>query len=128
MYNYTISEGVITEYPRNHKKQKNMKKSVAGMVAVAAIGMFCGVSYAADQGQTSGSLKSGEKMTLDQKPVPQKAHVKYKRVGKNWINPQPEPPGEKINPAKRPNPHEKVWLNPQPEPPKPPSPDPVLKK
>jgi hypothetical protein len=107
-----------------------MKKSVAGVLALAAMGMFCGVSYAADQEQTSGKqepvAKSDEEITPYKKQVPPKANVKYKRVGKNWINPQPEPPGDMINPAKHPNPGEKLWLNPQPEPPKPP--DPTIKK
>ncbi|TLU88519.1 MAG: hypothetical protein FDX30_00375 [Chlorobium sp.] len=96
MYYYLKSAPFHTEFPRNHKKQPIMKKSVAGVLALAAMGMFCGVSYAADQVQTSGKQETvampGEKITLNPQPLPPKSHVKYKRVGKNWLNPQPEPP------------------------------------
>ncbi|NTW55451.1 MAG: hypothetical protein HGB20_00200 [Chlorobiaceae bacterium] len=97
-----------------------MNNSVAGFAVLAAMAMSCGTSYAAGPVQSSGKTetvsKPVETTSTVQKPLAPKRQVKHHRGGRNWLNPQPEPPAPLA-------PDAKLWLNPQPEPPAPLAPD-----
>jgi hypothetical protein len=135
-----------SEHPQQHRKRSTMKKSVTAFAVLVFIAICCGNSSAADSMQNSGTHETGsapgEKTTVTQNPLTPKGNSPYKRSGRTWLNPQPEPPlpGSVLwlNPQPEPplpgsvlwlNPQPEpplpgslLWLNPQPEPPKPPEP------